>query len=57
MVRKRKGQVAGFGAGIETEGGQVVDDPVGASGEQVGIGGGGAESKDASASSFAGARA
>ena len=46
--------MAGLGAGIDMNGGEVVDNPVGSGGEEFGVSGGGAKSEDASARAFAG---
>ena len=57
IVGEVEGKFAGRGRGGEADRGAVVDDPVGALGEEVGIMRGGANGKDAASSGFAGADA
>jgi len=57
IVGEVKGKFAGRGRDGEADGGAIVDDPVGATGMELGIAGGGADGKDAAAGGFAGADA
>ena len=50
-------EVAGFRGGIEMQRRAIVDDPIGAGGEEIVVGGRSTKSEDASASGFSGTRA
>jgi hypothetical protein len=57
VIGKGKSEVAGLGGGFEVGGAEIVDDPIGASGEEIGVGGRGAKSEDAGARGLSGTRA
>jgi len=57
IVGEFKRKFAGRGRGGEADGGAIVDDPVGATGKEFGITGGGTDGEDAAAGGFAGADA
>ena len=54
IVGEVEGKFAGRGRGGEADRGAIVDDPVGATGKEFGVVGGGADGKDATAGGFAG---
>ena len=57
MLGETEEEMAGLRGGVELEGIQRVDDPVGSRGEQVGVHCSGAKTEDASPRSFPGTRA
>jgi hypothetical protein len=57
IVGEVKGKFVGRGRGGEADGGAIVDDPVGATGKEFGIVGGGADGEGAAAGGFARAHA
>ncbi len=57
IVDEVKRKFAERGRGVEADGGAIVDDPVGATGKEFGIPGGGADGEDAATGGFAGADA